>query len=199
MNPRVLIATTNEGKLREILPILEGLAIDFCTLRDWPGLVEPEESGATFAENARQKATHYATLTALPTIAEDSGLEIDALDGAPGVRSARYNGDSYSQKFDAIYRALEARGSDQSEARFVAAICLVGHGRILFETTGTIEGVVAAAPRGEGGFGYDPIFYYPPLGRTLAELPLNVKATVSHRGIAFRKLRAFLEQEPVIR
>lgn len=195
--PRVLLATTNAGKVREIRQILTGLPLTLVTLEGWPDLKSPEETGRTFAENARQKALYYSAATGLPAIAEDSGLEIDALDGAPGVYSARFGGDtSYPQKFELIYQQLRARGVPGSTARFVCATALVSKDRVLTETRGVIEGAIAPAPKGDGGFGYDPIFYYPPFGRTLAEASAQEKSTVSHRGQAFRELRTWLMSQP---
>jgi XTP/dITP diphosphohydrolase len=191
--PALLIATTNQGKLREIRAILSGLPFELRALSEWPGAVTPEENGATFEENARAKAVHYATATRQLTVAEDSGLEIDALDGAPGIESARWGGAdaTYPRKFALIYEALRAKGALDSPARFVCALALVGDGEILFEARGTIEGRIAPAPKGEGGFGYDPIFFYPPLGRTLAEVD-SEKSAISHRGAAFGALRKYL-------
>ncbi len=188
----ILIATTNRGKLAEIRLVLAGLPHAFVTLDEVPVIAEPEESGATFSENARQKARHYARASGLPTIAEDSGLEIDALGGAPGICSSRYNGATYPEKFARLYAALRERGADGSPARFVCVVALARADRIVFEARGTVEGFVAQQPRGEHGFGYDPIFYHPPSGRTLAELEDDEKRAVSHRGHAFRALREFL-------
>jgi XTP/dITP diphosphohydrolase len=191
---KILIATTNRGKLREIAPILAGLPVDLLTLADCPPVDAPEETGRTFAENSRLKATYYASATGLLAVAEDSGLEIDALGKAPGVESARFGGadSSYPEKFALIYQALAARGAAGSTARFVCDLALARADRVLFEARGVIEGQLAPAPRGDGGFGYDPIFYYPPFGCTLAEAA-HRKSSVSHRGQAFRALRAFLE------
>ena len=188
----LLIATTNDNKLSEIRGILSGLAITVEGLERHPGIEEPEETGHSFAENARLKARHYAERTDRICVAEDSGLEIDALDGAPGVLSARFNGGSYPEKFAAIYKQLRDRGAVGSTAWFVCALAVVERSEIIFEATGTIEGKIAAAPSGEGGFGFDPIFFYPPYARTLAEVSAAQKAAVSHRGQAFRALRAFL-------
>jgi XTP/dITP diphosphohydrolase len=192
---RILLATTNPGKIREIRELLGGLPIELSGLNDWPSIVPPEETGTTFAENARLKAVYYADATGVPALAEDSGLEIDALDGAPGVHSARYGGaaTTYPEKFAMIYAALRQRGAATSTARFVCAAALASDGRVLFETRGTVEGTIATAPSGTGGFGYDPIFYYPPFGLTLAEVPQAQKASVSHRGAALREVRRFLE------
>ena len=165
-------------------------------LDDHPGLSEPEETGTTFAANARLKALHYAGATGELTVAEDSGLEIDALNGEPGVRSARFNGESYADKFAAIRRMLAERGTDTSAARFVCALALARAGGILWETAGIVEGRLQLPPRGGAGFGYDPIFHYPPYGRTLAEVTPEEKAAVSHRGQAFRRLRRYLATPP---
>jgi XTP/dITP diphosphohydrolase len=197
---RILLATTNPGKIREIREILGGLPIELVSLDAWSSLAPPDENGATFAENARLKAVYYAAATNLPALAEDSGLEIDALDGAPGVLSARYGGadTTYPAKFALIYAALRERGETTSEARFVCAAALAQDGRIVFESRGTVEGHIAPAPAGTGGFGYDPIFYYPPFGGTLAEVPQARKGSVSHRGAAFREVRRFLESRKTL-
>jgi len=188
---KLLIATTNPNKLREIRPLLGGLDVELLTLADVAPIPEPEETGATFWENARIKALAYAGASGLTTIAEDSGFEIDALDGEPGVRSARFLGPdaSYAERFAEIYRRLDGR---RSTARFVTALAVATGDAILFETETAIEGTVADTPSGEHGFGYDPIFFYPASDKTTAQMPDAEKAVVSHRGRAFRDLRAFL-------
>jgi XTP/dITP diphosphohydrolase len=180
--------------VREIRQLLDGAPVEIVTLAAWPALDAPEETGRTFEENARLKAMYYASHTGELTVAEDSGLAIDALDGGPGVESARFGGVDlpYPEKFALIDDALRRKGDRESTARFVCALALVQDGRLLFETRGTVEGRISPVPKGEGGFGYDPIFFYPPYGRTLAEAG-DMKAAVSHRGEAFRALRAFLE------
>ena len=190
---RLLIATTNANKVREIRELLESTPIELITLSGWPGVSVPEEVGVTFEENARAKALYYADATGELTVAEDSGLEIDALGGAPGVESARYGGAdaSYPRKFALIYAALRDRNATDSDARFVCALAVARGGDILFETRGTVEGRIAPEPRGTGGFGYDPIFFYPPFGSTLADAS-DRKAAVSHRGAAFRALALWL-------
>ena len=188
----LLIATTNPHKAAEIRALLAGLHVRLETLAEHPGLEAPEETGATFAENARLKAVAYSRLTGRTAVADDSGLEIDALDGAPGVRSARFGGDSYAEKFAAIYRQLRARGAGTSTARFVCALAVADDGRIVFETRGVVEGCIAPAPAGGGGFGYDPIFFHPASGRTFGEILAAEKAAVSHRSQAFRALRDYL-------
>jgi XTP/dITP diphosphohydrolase len=193
------VATTNAGKLGEIATLLAGLPLDLRTLRDFPHVEPPEETGATFEENARAKALYYASAVGTLTVAEDSGLEIDALSGAPGVHSARFGGENstYPEKFALIYRALADRGVATSAARFVCALAVADGARIVFETRGTIEGLIAPEPRGEGGFGYDPIFFYPPFGCTLAEAGER-KNAVSHRSVAFQALRKTLEQGTLV-
>ncbi len=193
---RLLIATTNPHKLREIRAILAGLEVAIDGLDAVAPVPVPEEHGRTFEENARAKAAYYADATGETVIAEDSGLEIDALDGAPGVHSARFGlpvAIAHPDKFALLYRALRERGRERSPARFVCALALAAPGEVLFETRASVEGTIADEPRGASGFGYDPILLYPPLGRTLAELTADEKAAVSHRGKAFRSLRAFLE------
>jgi XTP/dITP diphosphohydrolase len=202
---RLLIATTNPGKLREIGEVLAGLPIELHTLDEWPGMTVSEETGKTFAENARQKALFYQAATGMATVAEDSGLEIDALGGAPGVESARFGGAdrSYPEKFALIYGALDrlerARPRDAAAAitraaRFVCALAVADSTGVVFEARGVVEGEIAPEPRGAGGFGYDPIFFYPPFGSTLAEAG-DRKSTVSHRGKAFRHLRSWLSSQ----
>lgn len=192
----LLVATTNPDKVREIRGILKDAPVEIVTLAAFPPIEEPEETGRTFAENARLKALYYHRATGLPTVAEDSGLEIAALQGAPGVHSARWHGTHYPEKFRRIYELLAERGADGSAARFVCALALAADGRLEYETEGTVEGEIAPEPRGSHGFGYDPIFLYPPLGRTLGELSDDLKATLSHRGAAFRALRRYLMDLP---
>jgi len=197
--PRLVVATTNSNKLREIRGILNGAGVRVDGLDDFPAVAEPEETGATFAENARRKAIYYSSVLGVTVVAEDSGLEIDGLGGEPGVQSARYGGpaaETYPQKFALVYAGLRARGAMGSRARFVCALAVADATDIVYEARGVIEGRVNDSPKGDGGFGYDPIFYYPPLGRTLAELDEGEKASVSHRGQAFRQLRDHLASHP---
>jgi non-canonical purine NTP pyrophosphatase (RdgB/HAM1 family) len=188
------VATSNAGKLREIRELVGDAPFEVRTLADYPAIDVPEETGRTFAENAQLKALYYAAAHGCLTVAEDSGLEIDALDGAPGVASARFGGveSPYPRKFALIYDRLRARGALDSPARFVCALALAEGDRILFEARGTIEGRIAPGPKGDGGFGYDPIFFYPPFACTLAEAA-GRKSAVSHRGEAFRRLLEYLE------
>ena len=188
----LLIATTNPGKLREIKDILNWIPIELVTLELFPEVPEPEETGETFAENARIKAIYYSEKTGLPAVADDSGIEIEALGGAPGIHSARWHGKDYPTKFAAIRRELAARGLETSAARFVAHIAVAHDGNILYEASGIVQGEIAPEPKGSHGFGYDPIFFYPPYGCTLAEVDGAKKAAASHRGKAFRQLREWL-------
>jgi len=202
---RILIATSNQGKLRDFAGAAAPHGIEIALLANYASLPEVNEDGDTFEANARKKAEHYSRYAAGEIVlADDSGLEVDALGGAPGVESARYGGveTPYEEKFALIYSALRHNGGVDSTARFVCALALASGQcgadlsdarRILFETRASVEGRIAAAPRGRGGFGYDPIFFYPPYGCTLAEATPDQKAAVSHRGQAFRTLRRFLE------
>ena len=193
---RLVVATTNRNKLREIRGIFAGAPVEIEGLEAFAAVAEPEETGQTFAENGRQKALYYAARLGVTAVAEDSGIEIDGLDGEPGVYSARYGGDAaptYPEKFALIYDRLRQRRALGCPARFVCALAVAAGPRILYEARGTIEGRVADSPRGAGGFGYDPIFYFPERDQTLAELTEEEKAVVSHRGQAFRQLRAYLE------
>ena len=189
---QLLVATTNAHKLSEIRSILTGLDIDLVSLSDFPHVIVPDETCDTFVANAREKALHYANATGQLTLAEDSGLEIDGLNGEPGVRSARFNGDSYPERFKVIYARLANAERLRCRARFVCALAVARGSNILFETCGSVEGRVADEPSGAAGFGYDPIFHYPPYGKTLAEVSREEKAAVSHRGKAVRALRNYL-------
>jgi XTP/dITP diphosphohydrolase len=191
---RLLVATTNTGKLREIQSLLAGVPVELITLRDLDPIEEPEETGATFEDNARLKALYYAARSGLTTVAEDSGLVIDGMDGEPGVRSARFlrPDASYPERFAEIFRRLAPPGTNRA-ARFVCALAVADDGRIVYEARGTVEGEIAHEPRGERGFGYDPIFYYPPYRSTLAEVAEDDKLAVAHRGQAFRALAAWVK------
>ena len=189
---KLLLATTNPGKVREITGILQDLPLELVSLDRFASLPPPEETGSSFAENARLKAGYYHQATGLPSVADDSGLEIAALNGAPGVHSARWEGADYAVKFRKIYELLDTRHARGTAARFVCRVALADQQRIVFECEGVIEGRIADEPRGSQGFGYDPIFFYPPFGQTLGELDADLKATVSHRGKAFRQLREYV-------
>jgi XTP/dITP diphosphohydrolase len=175
--------------MREIEAILTGLPLAIVSLADLPPIAEPEETGRTFGENARLKALYYADATGLEAVADDSGLEIDALGGAPGIHSARWQGTDYAVKFQKIRELLDAQGLQTSTARFVCHAAVARAGRVIFETEQTVEGRIAEQPAGDQGFGYDPIFFYPALGVTLAQIGRDAKARISHRGKAFQSVR----------
>lgn len=187
MKPRILFATSNPGKAKELAALLGDRAI-IETLADHPALVMPEETGETFEANARLKAEHCAAHTGRLCLADDSGLEVDALGGAPGVRSARYAPGSDVDRMQALLRALSEVPEGSRAARFRSAIALAGPGRPTEIAEGRVEGRVGLLPRGSHGFGYDPIFELPELGRTMAELSLAEKSAISHRARAFQNL-----------
>jgi len=192
----MLIATTNAGKIREIRHALTGTPAEFLTLGDFPPIPEPDETGRTFADNALLKANYYAQSSGVDTVAEDSGLVIDALGGRPGVESARYPGATYPDKFANLYKELAGHPRPWT-ARYVCAVACVspapaGGPVVLFTVEGRVEGEIAPAPRGSLGFGYDPIFFYPPYGMTLGETSDEAKLAISHRGAAFRQFAAWV-------
>ncbi|TMF54275.1 MAG: RdgB/HAM1 family non-canonical purine NTP pyrophosphatase [Chloroflexi bacterium] len=197
MTERLLIGSGNPGKQREYRELLAGLDLELLLPTDLvPVPSEPAETGATFAENASHKARAYAAAGGLRAVADDSGLEVDALRGAPGLRSRRFFGDDATapernEKLLALLDGVEQRG-----ARFVCVTALASpDGRaLLFD--GEVRGEIGFAPRGEQGFGYDPLFIIAGDGRTMAELPADEKHRISHRGLAVAKLRAFLAEEP---
>ena len=196
----VLLATRNAGKLRELREMVAGSDLVWHGLEDYPDLSEPEETGATFAENAQLKARYYAEATGLCTLADDSGLEVDALGGAPGVHSARYAGLPRDDQANnrKLVAALAGVPAEQRQARFRCAIALVHDGQVVLEADGAVEGLIVDAPRGHNGFGYDPHFWLPDLERTMAELPADAKNSRSHRGQALRailpRIKAYFRQ-----
>jgi XTP/dITP diphosphohydrolase len=180
--------------MRELAALFIDLPVTLRSLVDLPrAIVPPDETGETCADNARLKATAYARAAGLPCLAEDSGFEVDALGGAPGVRSARVPGDDDQARNAWVYAQLDARGNRQSRARFVSVLALArADGTIVHVAEGEVEGLIAPEPRGTNGFGYDPMLYYPPLGRTFAELTPAEKAAVSHRGRASRLMHDWI-------
>jgi XTP/dITP diphosphohydrolase len=188
------VATLNRAKGRELVDLLGELPYEIRLLADWPGAALPEETADTYAGNALIKARTAVSLTECLVLADDSGLEVDALGGAPGLHSARYGGPGLDDagRVGLLLDALRAVPEARRTARFRCVIALVepdGRERLV---EGTVEGLIAEAPRGRGGFGYDPVFFYPPLGRTLAELTEREKAGVSHRGRAVAAARRLL-------
>jgi len=179
--------------VREIRRSFRGLPVELLSLRDIRGASEVEEKGKTFLENARQKSLAYSFLSDHLTLAEDSGLDVDALAGAPGVFSARFSdpGATDEKNIRKVLRLLKGVPWPQRRARFVCQLVLSQRGRVLKTCRGQVRGIIAEEKRGERGFGYDPVFFYRPFGRTFAELPPDRKNAVSHRGRALRKMRAF--------
>ena len=190
----VLVATTNQGKLREIQKVLRDVPIILKTLSDFPHVDPPEENGAYFAENARQKSIYYSCATGMVTLAEDSGFEVDALHRDPGIFSARYLREdaTYAERFEDIYRRMRVTGASDRSARFVCALAVAERTEIVFQASATVEGMLAPAPAGLNGFGYDPIFFYPPYGKTFGQVSDEEKTAVSHRGQALRAFRGHL-------
>ena len=195
MTSELLVATHNEGKVRELARLLEGLPLRLRRLAEWPDIPEAEETGATFAENAVIKGVHYSSRAGVLTLSDDSGLEVAALGGAPGVRSARYGGPSatYPERIARLLGEVEAAGGTERAARFVCVIALADPASGEVKTfEGVCAGRLADAPRGAGGFGYDPVFIPDGHQQTFGELPAEVKQEISHRARAFRLARAYL-------
>ena len=189
MPEQILIATANAGKRREILAVMADAPVQWLTLGDLPAMPEAVEDGDTFEANARKKALHFAELSGLWTLADDSGLVVDALGGAPGVHSARFSeagGDVANNR--KLIAELAGVPAERRSARFVCCVVLASPGAVLATASGTIEGRIVDEPRGSNGFGYDPHFWIPELERTSAELPPEHKNRISHRGQALRNL-----------
>ncbi|MBV9168631.1 MAG: RdgB/HAM1 family non-canonical purine NTP pyrophosphatase [Chloroflexi bacterium] len=191
---RLLIATTSQGKLREWRGLLSDLDLELLTLKDVNIDFEVEETGRTFAANALLKATAYGEASNLATLAEDSGLSVAALRGAPGVHSARWEGDDYTHKNELLVKLLDGKTGHARACRYVCVVIVrLPDGRQL-RVRGELRGRVACAPAGTGGFGYDPIFYVPRLKKTLAQIPIDEKDRISHRGRAAGRIRPILRQ-----
>ena len=194
---KIIFATGNEGKLKEIRMILADSGLEVLSLKEAGIKAEIEENGTTFEENALIKARAVAELSGLPAMADDSGLEVDYMDKAPGIFSARFLGEDTSYRIKNQYiidQLAEAREEERS-ARFVCAIALVYPDGRTLTTQAAIEGFIAKEERGEGGFGYDPIFYLPEYGKTTAELAPEEKNQISHRGKALRQMKELLKQQ----
>jgi XTP/dITP diphosphohydrolase len=192
----LLIATSNRGKLREVQAVLESMPVRLKTTKDFPGIPEPIEDGVTFEENARKKALHYAGLTKCLTLADDSGLEVDALGGAPGVYSARYagvRGDDAANNARLI-AALSGVPAERRTARFRCVVALAIPDKVLAVASGAMEGLIVDDPRGHNGFGYDPHFFISEFGMTSAQLPPEQKNRISHRGRALAAIRCAIER-----
>lgn len=205
--PRIYIASSNPGKLREFLEAADKLGIELESLPGMPSVSQPVEDGSTFAANARLKAEYYSDLAPDELVlAEDSGLVVDELDGAPGVYSARYaamlrdaagpnhalhTNSSDEENNEALIAQLERLSPGKHAGKYVCVVAVARHCKTIETFTGEAHGELIATPRGNGGFGYDPLFYFPGLNRTFAELSLQQKRQYSHRGQAFRKFLAW--------
>ncbi len=191
---KLLLATRNPGKVREAARLLAGLPLELVSLDEAGISEEAAETGETFEANAAQKSLYYSSRCDFLTLAEDSGLAVDALDGRPGVRSARYGGPGFDDagRVKLVLREMVGVEADRRTARFVSCAALSRRGRLLGAWRGSCEGVLLFETRGEGGFGYDPIFYVPDLGKTTAEITMAEKNRISHRGQAFRLLASEL-------
>ncbi|MBA2132639.1 XTP/dITP diphosphatase [Capillibacterium thermochitinicola] len=195
--PRLVLASRNKGKLKELKMLLAGLPWAISSLADFPEVPEVEEDGTTFRENALKKATFVAKHLQMWALADDSGLEVDYLNGAPGVYSARFagvHGDD-AKNNEKLLALLAGVPWAQRTARFRCALAFVSPEGVAWTTEGTCEGFIALAPKGEGGFGYDPLFYLPEYDRTMAELPEEEKNRISHRAVAMRQFRDYLLRE----
>ncbi|APF20590.1 Nucleoside-triphosphatase rdgB [Caldithrix abyssi DSM 13497] len=192
---KILIATGNKHKREEIQQILNGLEVELISIDQLPESIEVEETGETFTENARLKAEAYFELTGLPVLADDSGLEVPALNNEPGVRSARYAGENadYLKNNQLLLERMKDLASSDRKARFRCVMCFkTSEGEWFFE--GITEGEILQEFRGSGGFGYDPLFYVPALQKTYAELTPEEKNRISHRGLALKKFKKFLKE-----
>ena len=191
----LLLATQNPGKLAEMRLLAEGLPFRVLGPRELGIGEAPEETGATFIENAVLKARHYARLSGRLTVADDSGLSVDALGGGPGLYSARFGGEGASDadRNALLLEKLAHVPTAGRQARFTSAVAVARGDEVLFEAEESVAGLIADGLRGSNGFGYDPLFFYPPFGRTFGEIPHEEKDRVSHRGKAFARLRRFLE------
>ena len=189
MIDQLLVATRNSGKVREYSQLLNGIPFEVTSLEQAHVVEEVEETGDSFEENARLKAQVYGALSGLVTLADDSGLEVDALGGAPGVKSARYagHGASDAERMALLLKNLQGVAWEDRVARFRCVIAIARPSGEVDTVAGVVEGVIQYEPKGKHGFGYDPVFYLPDLGRTMAELSLEEKNDLSHRAEAARK------------
>jgi XTP/dITP diphosphohydrolase len=193
-HPKLLIATTNPGKLREWEGLLGDLPLDLVSLADLDIDFDVEETGATFAANARLKAEAYGQASGLLTLAEDAGLCVAALGGQPGVHSARWEGSDYTHKNALLIRLLEGKEGAERACRYVSVVAVREPDATLWLARGEVRGQIAHKPAGSGGFGYDPVFFIPRRGQTLAEIPVDEKDRISHRGRAAGRIRPILRQ-----
>ncbi|MCE5287106.1 MAG: XTP/dITP diphosphatase [Pelosinus sp.] len=194
---KIVVATHNQGKVGEIEAMLRNFAAEVTSLAAYENIPEAVEDGQTFQENAILKARHYALYTSEVCLADDSGLEVDVLKGAPGVYSARYAGVEATDEENNQKLLAELKGVPEKKrtARFRCVLAVVDGDKVLYTANGTIEGVILEGPKGQGGFGYDPLFFVPSLGKTLAEVTMAEKNSISHRGQALRALSDMLAEE----
>lgn len=191
---QILAGTKNAGKIREMQELLAEIPVELRSLNEFENITEPEETGATFMENAALKAVYYAQKTGLAALADDSGLEVEALNGAPGVYSARYAGETASDAEKISKLLQEMKNSENRSAQFVCALVLTdAAGGIIFQTEGICRGTIALSPSGQNGFGYDPVFIPEGFDRTFGELSGEIKSRLSHRARAFEKIIRFLQ------
>ena len=192
---QIVLATHNRGKMKEMSSILAHLPVKLLTLDDFPQIGEIPETGETLKENAFIKAETVHQKTGLPALADDTGLEVDALDGAPGVHSSRYDGETatFEDNCRKMLQEMDGIPSEERTARFHTVIAFVSDSGNEW-TEGMVEGRILEKKRGDGGFGYDPLFYYPPLKKTFAELNSEQKNNISHRGKALRNFCQILEK-----
>jgi XTP/dITP diphosphohydrolase len=192
----LVLATNNRDKVRELRHALDGLPVRILTRDDYPGLPEVVEDGATLEENSLKKARALCEATGLPAVADDTGLEVDALDGAPGVYSSRFAGPdvSYEENVRELLRRMKGVPKSKRTARFRCVIALVEPGGAEVLVDGVCEGTILDETRGAGGFGYDPVFLIPSRGRTFAELSVEEKNEISHRGLAMARMRRVLSE-----
>jgi len=193
---RLLIATTNTKKLKELQDLLSDLPVQCLSLRDIPQTQEVEETGQTFEENARIKALGYAAQTGMLTLGEDSGICCEALDGAPGVFSARFGGEPRSddRNNQKLLELMKLVPDEKRNAYYESAIALAEPGKLIGTVRGQVHGLISRELHGSGGFGYDPLFFYPPFGKTFGQVPIEMKHSVSHRGKAFAEAQALLRK-----
>jgi XTP/dITP diphosphohydrolase len=194
MHTIIVLATNNKNKVKEFKEILKDSPIQIKCLQDYGPLPEAVEDGETFDDNAYKKAFHYARVLGVPCLADDSGLMVDALDGKPGVYSARYAGEKATDRENSDKLLREMEGKDNRKAHFVCVLSLATPGGPALTYEGRCDGEITTQRRGESGFGYDPVFFYPELGKTFAEISMEQKSKVSHRGRAMAEFAAEIDK-----